>query len=85
MVSLPNMLKATSPATESLRIGRLFNHLSCSNAKAHREPDLSAIRWSGLFEVLISIWVLPRSVTFGPYNYFGGIPLDSEGSIPTFA
>jgi hypothetical protein len=31
MVLLLNMSKATSPATGSLRVGRFFNHLSCSN------------------------------------------------------
>jgi len=31
MVLLLNMFRATSPATESLRVGRFFNHLSGSN------------------------------------------------------
>jgi hypothetical protein len=31
MVLLPNMFKATSPATETLPVGRFFSHSSCSN------------------------------------------------------
>jgi len=35
MVSLPNMLKATSPAIETVPVGYFFNHLSRSNAQTH--------------------------------------------------
>jgi hypothetical protein len=40
MVLRLNMFKATSPATGSLRVGRFFNHLSCSNDrdKARGQP-----------------------------------------------
>jgi len=31
MVLLPNMFKATSPATETVPVGYFFNHLFCSN------------------------------------------------------
>jgi hypothetical protein len=41
---LPNMFRATSIAPETMLVDRLFNHLSRSNEKAHRERDFSAIR-----------------------------------------
>jgi len=52
MVLLPNMFKATSPATESLRVGRFFSHSSCSNVRNQRR--LSAVRWSDLLCPLFS-------------------------------
>jgi len=36
MVLLPNMFKATSPATETLPLGRFFSHSSCSNGRNQR-------------------------------------------------
>jgi hypothetical protein len=36
MVLLPNMFKATSPASESVPVGYFFNHKFCSNSRADR-------------------------------------------------
>jgi hypothetical protein len=44
MALLPNVSKATSPAIETVPISCFFDHLFCSNVKAHWEPDFLAIR-----------------------------------------
>jgi len=44
------MFEVTSPATESLRFGRFFNHLFCSNTGHQREPGFLAIRCMPLLD-----------------------------------
>ena len=38
MVLLLNMFKATAPASETLSVDRLFNHLFCSNTRLTGAP-----------------------------------------------